>query len=129
VANANNITQMMDFGPAVSWHYTPPTFFLMFFPFMFLHLICKNNNIKVKECKATKATGRMHGLCNFTSPAIEVLANCQDNEEDQCNHDAENDELHLHILPPHLSSYLRSLLPEILCLDVELKQLSLVIVR
>jgi hypothetical protein len=52
----------------------------------------------------------------LASPAREVLADCQDDEQDDGNHDAENDELHLHVLPPHLPPNLHSLLLEVLCL-------------
>ena len=94
----------------------------LFFP-LFPSYICRNNKIKLE---ALYSSNQWDGFFNFTSPAIEVLADCQDNEEDQGNHDAKNDELHLHILPPHLPPYLCSLLPEVLCLQV--KQVDLMIV-
>lgn len=120
--NVNNITQTMDFGPALWWKCTLYVFLAL--SFLVFPSYLQEQQHQTEGNHDYRRNNMWVGLYNFTSPAIEVLANCQDNEEDQCNHDAENDELHLHILPPHLLSYLCSLFSEILCLHAKLKDES-----
>ncbi|KAF3777307.1 Retrovirus-related Pol polyprotein from transposon TNT 1-94 [Nymphaea thermarum] len=40
------------------------------------------------------------------------MANCQDNDEDQCNNNTQYNELYLHVLKPHLPSHGCALCPE-----------------
>ena len=47
------------------------------------------------------------------------VANGEDDDEDERGDDAEDDELHLHVLEPHLAPYPGALLPEIVGLLVE----------
>lgn len=46
------------------------------------------------------------------------MAHRKNNNENQCNYDSKNYELDLHVLIPHLFPQLGSLLPEILCLQM-----------
>lgn len=55
---------------------------------------------------------------NLPSTAFEAVANRQDDDEDECYDDAEHNELDLHVLKPHLSPHLGTLLSEILCLQI-----------
>ena len=48
---------------------------------------------------------------------FKAMTDGQDYDENQGNNDAQNNQLHFHILPPHLPPYLLALLPEILCLQ------------
>jgi len=51
--------------------------------------------------------------------ALETVAHRQDDDEDERDDDAQNDQLDLHVLQPHLPPHLGALLPEILCLQAE----------
>jgi len=53
---------------------------------------------------------------NENKLTTEAMAHRKNNNENQCNYDSKNYELDLHVLIPHLSPQLGSLLPEILCL-------------
>jgi hypothetical protein len=45
------------------------------------------------------------------------MAHRQDDDEDQRDDDAQDDQLDLHVLEPHLSPHVGALLSEILCLQ------------
>ena len=45
------------------------------------------------------------------------MAYRQDDDKDERNDDAQDNQLDLHVLQPHLSPHLGALLPEILCLQ------------
>ena len=51
--------------------------------------------------------------------ALEAVAHRQDDDEDERDDDAQNDQLDLHVLQPHLPPHPGALLPEILCLQAE----------
>ena len=51
--------------------------------------------------------------------ALEAVAHRQDDDEDERDDDAQDDQLDLHVLQPHLPPHLGALLPEILCLQAE----------
>jgi hypothetical protein len=59
------------------------------------------------------AAGKRPGSPNST---IEAMAYRQNNDKNQGNENTQNNQFDLHILEPHLSSHLSSLLPKILCL-------------
>lgn len=68
-----------------------------------------------KTIQISMAAGKRPG--SSKSITLEALANRQNNDKNQGNDNTQNNQFDLHILEPHLSSHLGSLLPKVLCLQ------------
>ena len=99
-----------------------PSFFFLSFD---LHeaLECENKSVMcilrnyIKLQKAPYITILNDGDDSFAT--VEAMANRKNDYENQGNYNTQNNQLYFHVLHPHLSSQLGSLLPKTLCLHTQ----------
>jgi hypothetical protein len=61
--------------------------------------------------------------------AFETMADREDNDQNKCDDYSQDDELDFHVLQPHLSPHICSLLSEILCLQTQTNYKKLAMFR